>query len=473
MPQPSKLSAILAIALVAILLAPPSSQGTAQGQNFTEVTTNAASVPQYGTATLLMEDLGGGSIVELAPAHDNDQLYSFYILPEGDTYYLWLNSVTYPDYGIEQRLESEDGLVWHDRTNTNLEGPPGAYMRVEGLCTVIKDEGIYEGWEQYYYEWSYGWGHAHRYVTSTNGITWTVVNQPTLIGSVWANVIKVDDTYHMWAGVHFDPNYSDHPQPLRYRTSSSGGTGWGNWETGGETVTIDGEVLERRPYPLVRRLADGTYQLFYHISALPEIHLATSSDGVHFTTVISSLVNAEEVLPPSSAFQYLREFVVVDVKGEDWIYFVFQDQENVYHLAVSRPAYYTHLPLVLQDYPSNAFPLHIGDAIPTRSAAYQGETFYSTTLQIPNELPASGHFYLSSLPDAVAEALVDDKLAIVLTNDDIFVFNFSTSGYPEPAIVEIPRAVMEQMSGQTVTVEYRDVYGSLVGANAMWLIWIP
>jgi hypothetical protein len=32
---------------------------------------------------------------------------------------------------------------------------------------------------------------------------------------------------------------------------------------------------------------------------------------------------------------------------------------------------------------------------------------------------------------------------------------------------------MEQMSGQTVTVEYRDVYGNVVNASAMWLIWMP
>lgn len=468
----SRLSTALAIALTTVLLAPPSGQGTAQGQKLAESTVGAASTPQYDIATLLMEDLGGGTIIELAPAHET--FGSLYILQEEDTYYLWVNSYIYPDYGIEQRLESEDGLVWSNRTDTNLEGLPGAYKRVEGLRTVIKDEGVYEGWEQYYYELTYGWGYANRYVTSTNGITWTVVNQPALLGSANANVIKVDDTYHMWADVYFDPAYSDHPRPLRYRTSSNGGTGWGDWETGGEAVTIDGEVLEPGPYPFVRRLADGTYQLFYYVKqTLADIHLATSSDGIHFTTVISNLLNVQEVIPPGNTFQRLLHFVVVNVEGEDWIYFIFRDQAGNDHLAVSRPVYYTYLPLVLRDYHSTAFPLHIGDAIPVRPVAYQGETFYSTTLQIPNELPASGHFYLSSQPDAVAEALVDDKVAIVLASDDIFVFNFSTNGLPEPAIVEIPRAVMEQMSGQTVTVEYRDVYGSVVSASAMWLIWMP
>jgi len=466
----SRLSTILAITLVAILLAPPSSQGTARGQNLTESTASTASTSQYGTATILMEDLGGGTTVELAPAHES--FGHFYILQEGDVYYLWVNSTIYPDYGAEQRLESNDGLIWSNRTDTNLTGPPGAYRRVEGLRTVIKEDGIYEAWEQYYYESSVGWAHAHRYVTSTNGITWTVVNQPALIGSLWANVIKIEDTYHMWATTDVDPGLSSAPRILRHRTSSSGGTGWGDWQTGGDLVTVDGQALELNLTRL-RRLADGTYQLFYHAYRDSQINLATSSDGVQFTTVVTNLLNTQDVLPLGYTYQHAKDFIVFNVEGEDWIYFTFRDQDGNDHLAVSRPTYYAYLPLVLRDYQSTAFPLHVGDAIPARPVAYQGETFYTTTLQTPSELPASGHFYLSSQPDAVAEALVDDKLVIVLASDDIFVFNFSTGGLPEPAIVEIPQAVMEQMSGQTVTVEYRDVYGSVVNASAMWLIWTP
>ncbi len=39
--------------------------------------------------------------------------------------------------------------------------------------------------------------------------------------------------------------------------------------------------------------------------------------------------------------------------------------------------------------------------------------------------------------------------------------------------VEVTRATMEQLAGQTVTVEYRDVYGDSVEASEMWLIWTP
>ena len=262
MPKLSRLSTVLAIALLATLLAPPSEQGSAQGQAFTEVTASPASIPQYDTATLLMEDLGGGTIVELSPI--NERFGNFCILQEEDTYYLWINNIDYPHYGIEQRLESQDGLIWYNRTDTNLSGLVGSYRRAEGLRTVIKnDEGIYEGWQQYYYESSIGWGHAHRYVTSTNGIAWTVVNQPALIGSVWANVIDVENTYHMWSTVSFDSSMSSDPKPVRYRTSSSGGSGWGNWQTGGEVVTVDGQMLDNHMV-FVRRLANDTYQLFYN-----------------------------------------------------------------------------------------------------------------------------------------------------------------------------------------------------------------
>jgi RHS repeat-associated protein len=54
-----------------------------------------------------------------------------------------------------------------------------------------------------------------------------------------------------------------------------------------------------------------------------------------------------------------------------------------------------YLPLILRNYTPVAFPLHIGDAIPERPVAYQGETFYVKSVQIPDELPPGGHYYFS------------------------------------------------------------------------------
>jgi hypothetical protein len=120
-----------------------------------------------------------------------------------------------------------------------------------------------------------------------------------------------------------------------------------------------------------------------------------------------------------------------------------------------------------------SFPLYIGDAIPVRPVDYQGEVFYTTSVQIPDELPTGGRFYFSSQRNTVAEALVDDELVVLLDGPKVFAYNFSTSGRPVPAIVEVSRATMEQLAGQTVTIQYRDLYAAVVESSTMWLIWTP
>ncbi|MEE9616247.1 MAG: choice-of-anchor Q domain-containing protein, partial [Anaerolineae bacterium] len=148
---------------------------------------------------------------------------------------------------------------------------------------------------------------------------------------------------------------------------------------------------------------------------------------------------------------------------------------NTYVVVVNVPGLRClYLPLIVRNHtPPVTFPLHIGDAIPVRKVAYQGEVFYTTAVQMPDELPSGGHFYFSSQRDTVAKVLVDDALAVLLNGAEVFTYDFSTGGLPEPVIVEVPRTTMEQMAGWTVTIEYRDVYASVVEASAMWLIWTP
>lgn len=131
----------------------------------------------------------------------------------------------------------------------------------------------------------------------------------------------------------------------------------------------------------------------------------------------------------------------------------------------------TYLPLIIRNHMT--FPLYIGDAIPVRPVVHQGEVFYTTSVRIPDELPSGGRFYFSSQRNTVAKALVDDELVVLLGVDRMFSYDFSTSGRPVPAIIEVPRATMEQLAGQTVTIEYRDLYAVVVEASTMWLIWTP
>jgi len=130
-----------------------------------------------------------------------------------------------------------------------------------------------------------------------------------------------------------------------------------------------------------------------------------------------------------------------------------------------------YVPSVFNQYV--ALPIYVGNAIPSRLTDYQGEVFYTTTVRLPDELPQGGAFYFSSQPHAAADALVDDELVVWLDGQQVFVFDFSTSGYPTPSRVQVPRTTMEQLAGETVEIVYRDRYAALISASEMWLIWVP
>jgi hypothetical protein len=444
----------------------------------------------YSEAIPLLENQGA-SPVELLSAYAGtpnsfqNRFGTFKILKEGDIYYLWIGSLLHVNGNIpnpssvEQRFESRNGLVWCNRTNTNLTNS-GSYKLVWGLREVMKNGSTYEGWDEYYYESSVGWGLATRYVTSTNGINWTIVNQPALIGTMFVNVIKEGSTYRMWQSPAADTSFYNGSWALRHRTSSAPGSGWGDWQTDGTIVELDGSNIQGMPYipSQVRRLTDGTYQLFYLDG--PDINLATSTNGISFTTQISNLLNLTQTLAITNF--YLLDFDVVDMDGEDWFYLIYCSEWGAHcinsHIAVSRPIHRTtlqhvYLPVILSNQPSTGFPVHIGNAIPTRPVTHQGEIFYNKAVLIPDQLPGGGHFYFSTRPDIVTPVLVDDEMAVLLNGAEIFTYNFSSSGSPKSAILEVPRATMEPLAGQIVTIQYRDIYDVAVKASEMWLIWVP
>lgn len=137
------------------------------------------------------------------------------------------------------------------------------------------------------------------------------------------------------------------------------------------------------------------------------------------------------------------------------------------------PTYVVYLPLVISDLPLSSFPLYIGNAIPKHPVDDQGEIFYTKTLQLPNQLPPGGNFYLSARADVLAQVLVDDEVVILLNDVEVFSHNFSPSGSPQLATVKIPRTIMDQLAGQTVNIQYRDIYGVDIRATEMWWIWVP
>jgi Mg-chelatase subunit ChlD len=284
---------------------------------------------------MLLERLDNGQEIELLPDQAYRVFEQFYILPEGDHFTLWLNNRNATSgrrIAEEQRLESQDGLVWTNRTATNLRDATQDYHYLNGIRQVIKSGDVYEGWEGYYYNVVSGmWVRGIRYITSTSGITWTVVNQTALIDGAGVNVLKEGTTYYMWENPHGDSGYTG-SRSVRHRTSDAPDSGWGNWLTGGVLIHVDGFEVEW--FTRVRKLPDGTYQLFYRPTNTNQISLASSTNGISFTNVITSLLDYGSILPN---FSKLLDFAVVDMDGEDWIYLTYVDSSGQGHIAVARP----------------------------------------------------------------------------------------------------------------------------------------
>jgi choice-of-anchor C domain-containing protein len=116
------------------------------------------------------------------------------------------------------------------------------------------------------------------------------------------------------------------------------------------------------------------------------------------------------------------------------------------------------------------FPIAINDqAIAVHAVGSLGEVYYSTILVLPGVLPSSGHYYLSASPESVAPIKVDDELVVVLDGQDAYRL-FLTY----PRTVEVPPAeIARWAAADSIRVEFRDRYGSVVGSSPVWLIWQP
>ena len=135
---------------------------------------------------------------------------------------------------------------------------------------------------------------------------------------------------------------------------------------------------------------------------------------------------------------------------------------------------YVFLPLIIDNPQATHFnPIFIGNAIPQRDVNLPGEVFYTTNIRIPTELPSTGNFYLSAQSGALTETLVDDEIVFDTGNSIVYTHDYAAGGTPQPGIVPIPRVTIENLAGQTIMVEYHDIYGIKIEASEMWLIWVP
>lgn len=140
----------------------------------------------------------------------------------------------------------------------------------------------------------------------------------------------------------------------------------------------------------------------------------------------------------------------------------------VFSLAQSAPSN-VYLPLVFKRMTTLIATIN-PNTIPIRPITVQGETFLSSSFILPSDLPATGTYYLSASPTSVMPSLVDDAVVLYANSTQIFRHEYST---PNSAIVPVPYATLAPYAGQSITVQFNDVYGSVVEASPMYLIWVP
>ncbi len=144
-----------------------------------------------------------------------------------------------------------------------------------------------------------------------------------------------------------------------------------------------------------------------------------------------------------------------------------------------------YLPIAMQALQTDPLIDSAFAAIESRPAVV-GESFFSAPIILNRAtLPADGRFYLSGAPDRVQELWVDDLIVVVKNGSELFSHDFV--GAPQvgdevsdssilkltPDALELSRSVAEEMAAGGSTLEYRDVYGGLVGASEVWFVWVP
>jgi hypothetical protein len=143
--------------------------------------------------------------------------------------------------------------------------------------------------------------------------------------------------------------------------------------------------------------------------------------------------------------------------------------------------YVIYCPLCLYKCFDGRVPMRIFPAIkPSKlPKGEKGTVYFERRVCICPELPEGGRFYLSSQPDEVAPIKVDDAL-VVKSGGDVVIYHDFKDKVPGPpylkaASIEIPRKTMEEeLAGQCVTVQLKDVYGVWYASfQDIYLIWVP
>lgn len=131
-----------------------------------------------------------------------------------------------------------------------------------------------------------------------------------------------------------------------------------------------------------------------------------------------------------------------------------------------------HLPIVQDITGITISPMSVVEVL-NRPVLQQGEVFLTMTLTLPDLLPTTGSFYISSNPNSLEPAMVDDQITLLSGGTIIFRHDYGANGPPLPALVEIPQEQLAPWAGQTISIELQDVHGDVVSASPLYIVWAP
>ena len=98
-----------------------------------------------------------------------------------------------------------------------------------------------------------------------------------------------------------------------------------------------------------------------------------------------------------------------------------------------------------------------------------GETFYTNSVNVP-AINTGCTSYLSASSSEATPILVDDILQLWVGSNLVFEHDFSQTGSLVEESFTLPPSVVEQLSGETVTVTMKDFYGYIVSSTPIYLV---
>ena len=112
-------------------------------------------------------------------------------------------------------------------------------------------------------------------------------------------------------------------------------------------------------------------------------------------------------------------------------------------------------------------------AVPVQPVTTPGMIYWTAQITLPGALPTTGHYVISARSDGVSPAVVDDGIVLRVGTTELFSYDYRINGWPQPQVVTIPLATLAPWAGQAITVQFRDIHGSLIGASPVYLLWVP